>query len=140
MHAIAHESRLNTSSNPKDVHAPTHRQVWEQLAAKDDARAIAALEAPAFPEWIGYLGVWSKALFGRSGVGMDGLAPLTHTTLAHWQQNTGIVATPAEIDALLVLDAVRRDPSLAKDTPAPTSTVKRVAGSQWPTRKAPVPT
>lgn len=135
MHALAHAARLDQRSDPKDAKSLTHRQVWEDLAAKGNVRALAALESPPVPAWIQYLHDWSDQLFARSGVGMEGISPLTHTTIVHWRLNTGHVPTPEEIDALFQLDAVRRDPSVLKDAGTP-ERARRTFHDKWPSRKS----
>lgn len=136
MQALAHAARLDQRSNPKDANSLTHRQVWEDLAARGDARAVAALEAPSYPDWIHYLREWSDQLYARSGIGMEGIAPLTHVTIVAWRINTGHAPSADEIDALMQLDTVRRDPSTLKaDEPKPTR-VRRTFYDKWPTRRA----
>lgn len=135
MHAVAHEARLNQPSNPQEPKSPTHRTVWTTLAAKGDVRAVAALEEPAYPAHLEYLRQWSRALIGRSGIGMEGIAPLKPTEVLAWSVLSGHTPTPAEFDALLLLDAVRRDPSIvsAPGVPRAPSAVK--AAPKWPTKK-----
>lgn len=45
-------------------------------------------------------------LYARSGIGMNGVAPLSYTTIADWAQLTGRCPTLMEVDALVELDAV----------------------------------
>ena len=137
MLAVAHEARLNQPSNPDDAKSPSHRKVWAALAAQGDVRAEAALQEPDYPESHEYLRHWSRQLFGRSGLGMEGVSPLKPTEVLAWSQLSGYDVTPMEFDALLTLDAVRRDPSIVAETP----TEKREkpttpAASRWPTRKS----
>lgn len=63
-----------------------------------------------------YLHTWHEELFGRSGVGMDGLAPLSYSTLAHWQATMHVTLLPHEVSALLLLDSVRRHPPKLENT------------------------
>ncbi|WP_353267468.1 hypothetical protein [Gemmatimonas sp.] len=139
MHAVAHEARLNQPSNPKEAKSPTHRAVYRALAAKGDVRAQAALEEPRYPASLDYLRAWSRALFGRSGLGMEGVSPLKPTEVLAWAQLSGHDVTPMEFDALLLLDAVRRDPSML-DTKTETrdepTTPKTPASERWPKRKS----
>jgi hypothetical protein len=136
MHAVAHEARLNQPSNPQEPKSPTHRQVWMTLAAKGDVRAQAALQEPAYPAHLEYLRQWSRALFGRSGIGMEGIAPLKPTEVLAWAQLSGQEVTPAEFDALLLLDAVRRDPSIVDTKGVSRETPAGNAAPKWPTKKA----
>lgn len=134
MHAVAHEARLNQPSNPQEPKSPTHRTVWEGLAAKGDVRAVEALREPPYPEHLNYLRAWSRTLFGRSGLGMEGVSPLKPTEVLAWAQLSGHDVTPREFDALLLLDAVRRDPSIV-DARAPREREKTPAAAKWPTKK-----
>jgi hypothetical protein len=61
---------------------------------------------PECPESLAYLLSWLRALNGRSGVGMNGFAPLTWSTLDAWARWTGNLPDPADIDALFLLDSV----------------------------------
>jgi hypothetical protein len=139
MHAVAHEARLNQPSDPKNPKSPTHRTVWTSLAGKGDVRAQAALEEPRYPAQLEYLRAWSRALFGRSGLGMEGVSPLKPTEVLAWSKLSGHEVTPMEFDALLLLDAVRRDPTVM-DTPpaarATEATSRTPASARWPKRKS----
>jgi len=73
-------------------------------------RAQAELDGPPAPPALQYLLSWSWELHGRSGVGMDGYAPLTFTTIRDWAVLTEREIEPHEVQALLVMDAVRRNP------------------------------
>lgn len=136
MHAVAHEARLNQPSNPQEPKSLSHRKVWEQLAAKGDVRAMDALREPSYPEHLHYLRAWSRTLFGRSGIGMEGIAPLKPTEVLAWSVLSGHTPTPAEFDALLLLDAVRRDPSIVEQPSAPREASKALAAAKWPQKKA----
>lgn len=122
MLAVAHAARLDRHTDPKDAQSLTHRQSWESLRDQARAResvndaAEIALREPEYPAFIHYLRVWSDELVGRSGVGMDGAAPLSNTELLAWCINTGTVLTPSEQRALMRLDTVRRHPETL-DTP-----------------------
>jgi hypothetical protein len=74
------------------------------------AAALARLDGPARPECLSYLESWSRALHGRSGVGMDGPAPLSPPVIESWARLTGRRVRPHEVEALLTLDTVRRNP------------------------------
>ncbi len=116
MLAVAHDARLGQRSNPKDPESLTHRQVHEQF--RDAARAKhridqdaeAALEEPPYPEWIQPLRDAHRLLLGRSGVGPDGLAPLSMETLTHARTLYGLHFEPHEMDLLFTLDAIARHP------------------------------
>lgn len=53
-----------------------------------------------------YLIDWVYELFGRSGVGFSGPAPLTYSSIEAWSRLTGTVVSPLEVEALLILDSV----------------------------------
>lgn len=73
---------------------------------------------PEAPRALRYLEKWHDELHGRSGATMDGLAPLSFSTIAHWAQLTHREPLPHEVDALILLDTARRHPPPAdKDTP-----------------------
>ncbi len=77
--------------------------------------ALAELDGPPAPVALAYLLQWSRELYGRSGVGMNGLAPLAFSTIRDWARLTqrGHIA-PHEVHALLLLDAIWMHPP--KDT------------------------
>jgi len=103
----------------------------EESARRGNAEAARTLaHAPECPEPLAYLLGWFEDVFGRSGVGMSGLAPLTWSTLADWSAMTGTVIDAREARALLHLDAVQRNPEIAAiedREPAPMA--------PWPTKK-----
>lgn len=135
MRAVAHEARLNQPSDPNDPKSVSRRTAWEAFAAKGDVRAAEALREPAYPAHLEHLRQWSRALFGRSGLGMEGVSPLKPTEVLAWSVLSGHHPTPAEFDALLLLDAVRRDPSIVDGTPAPRERDTIPAAAKWPTKK-----
>jgi len=77
------------------------------------AAALQELEGPSCPVALEYLRDWSDDLHGRSGITMDGVAPLNWTTLHAWSVLTGHSPNEAECAALLQLDAVRLHPVIA---------------------------
>lgn len=112
------------------------RDHWEAAACAGGAGAAVALERltpPEYPECVEYLWRWALELHGRSGVGMSGLAPLTYEAVAAWAALRGVRPTPAEVGALLAIDAALsapagpREASRAEGEPAPQRA--------WPTRK-----
>ncbi len=133
MHAIAHEARMQMRVDPKNPESMTNAQSLAGLAAKGIDSARVALEEPRYPACVEYLRAWSQRLFGRSGATMDGVAPLSDVAIAAWRLNTGHQPTPDEVDALMLLDAVRRDPSIVKDeTPkVDAETRKQSAAARW---------
>ena len=113
---VAHAARLDQPI--KD--ASTGRQSLTFLLTKarkqhgeDSPQVDALLEklnGPPMPACLAYLEDWSRALFGRSGEGMGGAAPLSPLVVESWARMSGYVIAPHELDALLVLDGVRRNP------------------------------
>lgn len=91
----------------------TRRQHYEQAARQGDTRAIARLEGPEFPDVMTHLYVWLMELFGHSGVGLDGFAPLTYGTIVDWARLTGRQPDGADVLALMRLDAILRHPTNA---------------------------
>lgn len=86
---------------------------WEAAAASGNRDAIKKLIVPRFPESVGYLREWAYELRGRSGVGMEGVAPLTYLTISAWAELTDRQIEPHEVTALLAMDAAlsKREPS-----------------------------
>jgi hypothetical protein len=74
-----------------------------RLAGKSDP--IPELDGPEYPETIEYLREMLSELHGRSGVGMDGLAPLSYATIAEWSRLKGVPILPIEVEALMLLDS-----------------------------------
>ena len=74
------------------------------------AAALADLIGPSHSGALAYLKAWSDELYGRSGVGMHGLNPLSYSTIADWARLKGVTPLPHEVDALIALDSVRRHP------------------------------
>jgi hypothetical protein len=63
---------------------------------------------------LAYLYRWVLVLVGRSGAGMSGILPLSHTEIKAWVDLHGHTIYPHEVDALLALDAALR---MADDKP-----------------------
>jgi hypothetical protein len=53
-------------------------------------------------------------LFCRSGVDMNGPAPLSYATIESWSRLTGTKVEPHEVEALITLDSVMRNPGVEK--------------------------
>jgi hypothetical protein len=68
------------------------------------------LEVPECPESLEYLKGWLYALHGRSGEGMNGAVRLSYSTVADWARLTDVRPTSAEVEALMMLDAVLSNP------------------------------
>ena len=65
---------------------------------------------PDYDQSVHYVREWLDALHGRSGVSMNGLSPLTYTTIRDWAALTGAHPTAAEVQALLRLDGILLHP------------------------------
>jgi hypothetical protein len=122
-----HEARLNQRTED----GATRRAYLERSAARGNPASIAALRGPEYPEELEYLLGWAQQLLGRSGVGMDGAAPLGYSTVADWSRLAGIDIEPHEVDALMALDAVMRHP--AEDEPEKDAEPAPIP--VWPKRK-----
>lgn len=143
MLAVAHEARLAKPSNPKDPESRSVRQDLEALRAR--GVRVPQLDEPEYPEHVEYLRTWSQRLHGRSGLGMGAIAPLSDVELVAWMIATGERPSPDEVEALMLLDAVRRDPSIvnkpvtadgAATQPVATPKASRPSpASRWPARK-----
>lgn len=113
---VAHDGRLSArvddDSSARD-HLAGRLKRLRVSKGEDHPEVIAAqreLDGPPIPPALHYLVRWSWELHGRSGVGMDGYAPLSFTTIRDWAVLTERVIEPHEVHALLVMDAVRRNP------------------------------
>jgi hypothetical protein len=108
---LAHESRLAK----KDKDGVPYRAQLEASAKAGNVLAAKRLVGPDFPVELDYLMDWSKELVGRSGVGMDGPAPLSWACLTAWSEATGNQVSSAEASALMLLDGAMRHPEDFED-------------------------
>lgn len=72
------------------------------------------------PPRVEHLHAWIYQLHGKSGVGMEGAAPLTYGTIADWARLTGVEPTGDDVEALMRLDLVMLTEYRAKAAPEPT--------------------
>lgn len=95
----------------------TVRQHLEAAARRGIAAAIKELEGPEIPDALEYVWGWYCQLAAtRRFNGMSGHPePLTYETIDAWSRLTGHTPTPEEVDALLLLDAVSRNPDPVED-------------------------
>jgi len=78
-----------------------------------------------------YLLDWAQALYGRSGATMGGLAPLSYGTIRDWATLMEIDVMPLEVQALVWLDAVMRNPEPVEPEPEE----RAPAQDAWPEKK-----
>jgi len=114
---IAHVARTERSASGGYADAThVHMAIRKYRAAgslADHERADVLeqrLLGPPVPPPLEYLYRWHDELFGRSGAGMDGPAPLTYSTILDWAILTDRTVLPHEVMALVRLDDVRRHP------------------------------
>lgn len=117
---VAHHARLDVQTDGFPVRAHMERRLLRIAAQHGEAhpdtiRAQRALDGPPVPDPVAYLLRWSYEVYGRSGVGMDGFAPLSFTTIRDWAVLTGRAIEPHEVQALLLLDAIRHHPPKEQD-------------------------
>ena len=132
MLAMAHETRLDRRDAESGT---TLRAVLTAKAAKGDQQAAADLEPPAYPETLGYLRDWTAELVGRSGVGMDGFAPLSWECLDAWARRMDHEPTADECWALMRLDLAMRKPDDVLAAEAPADEPKVAVVPAWPSKK-----
>ena len=85
------------------------------LFRSGDAGAVKRLATTECPEGLEYLRDWTYALFGRSGVGMDGVAPLSWRELEAWERGTRYEPSLMDKVMLMRLDAILRHPDANGD-------------------------
>lgn len=126
MQYVAHETEMDTPD--KDgVPARAH---WELLASRGRVDAIERVRGYEMPLEMGYIYAAAGAMFGRSGVGMSGVAPLSYSTVRDWMSLTGTRLAPHEVEAVIALDGVMRTPVAVEKEEAPAG----VVSPSWPTR------
>jgi len=86
-----------------------------EQAAKRNPMVAAKLDGPPFPEELRYLHDWLLQLHGRSGLGFGGIAPLSHQEVEAWARLRDVAPEPHEVEALMVLDGVKRNPEAGED-------------------------
>jgi hypothetical protein len=127
---VRHEARLDRRDKESGV---TLRATLELRAAQGSSQAIADLASPAYPESLDYLLDWSYEVLGRSGVGMDGLAPLSWECLDAWARRTKRNPTRDECHALMQLDSAFRHPDEPEES-TPVDTPKVAVVPAWPVK------
>jgi hypothetical protein len=108
---------------------------WEAAAARGNEAAIERLTPPDYPDCVQYLWGWAIELHGRSGVGMNGLAPLTYEAIMSWAVLKSKRPTPFEVDALMILDATLRTASGKDKEETRQESDEPLEERPWPTRK-----
>lgn len=106
-------------------------ETWLEAARRGNAHARKRLEGPPFPEDLAHVWKWAQELYGRSGINMAGLNPLSYESLLAWAVLTDQWPEPHEIEALLAVDSVLRAPEAKKADAS-----KKEAGTvaPWPTK------
>jgi hypothetical protein len=129
-----------TALNRPDTDGVRLRDIYAEKARQGSRTHRDLLEGPPYPWELAYLDQWSMMLVGRSGATQFGIAPLSFTTIRDWADLTGNQPTPQEIEALLVLDAVRiaspiepKKEEQVEDAGYGGTPVAKVAA--WPTKK-----
>lgn len=112
---VTHQARLDVQVAGFPVRDHIAGRLRRLVATKgedhpDAVKAQQEYDGPLAPDPLEYLLRWSWELYGRSGVSMDGLSPLTFTTVRDWAMLMDRTVEPHEVYALLLLDAVRRNP------------------------------
>lgn len=77
--------------------------------------ALALLDGPEFPESLDYLWRWFTELDRARTFSMNGPDPITHTAIDAWARLTGRTPDALEVDAILLLDVIARNPDALKD-------------------------
>ena len=124
---MRHESLLDRRADG----GASERDHLLQAARKGNEDAQAALRGPEPPEDMFYLVGWAEALYGRSGVSMEGLAPLSYSTIEAWARLMGVYPDPLEVQALITLDHVMRHP----DRGTVPDEVPEAVNTPWPEKK-----
>ena len=115
---VAHQARMDAPTE-KGGKFSVRENLAQRLRRLVDQRgpshpttlaAQADLDGPPPPAALAYLADWARELYGRSGVDMGGLSPLTYQTIADWAHLTDRMIQPHEVHALMALDSVRRHP------------------------------
>lgn len=95
------------------------RDDLEAAARQGVERARRRLDGPECPPRLRGLLALARALHGKSGVTMAGLAPLSYATLRHYRLERGLPRFDEdEIDAVFVLDAVMLNPGTFEESEA----------------------
>lgn len=85
------------------------------MAKGGDATAVKKLATADCPEGFEYLRDWAYALYSRSGVGMDGAAPLSWREMEAWERGTLYEPDLRDKQSLMTLDAILRHPETPED-------------------------
>lgn len=125
MDFVAHETALDRQTD-----GTTLRAIYTEKARRGDVSAMKALQGPEYPDEVQYLDTWRMELHGRSGVGMNGPAPLSYATIRDWSHLTGNEVTADDVRALLRLDTAM----FATEIDTAVEEAPMVKPS-WPTKK-----
>lgn len=128
---MRHEALLDRPVSAED--RTPQRAHLKLRADQGSADARAALAGPECPEALDYLLGWARQLVGRSGVGLDGAAPLSYATLDAFERRLGMTLLDHEVAALMHLDAVMRHPEIGEDEPSDEPAPR--PAPRWPQKK-----
>ena len=114
---VAWDARLSKLDDKGvSARASLQRTARKQINDKFKQIAIRELEnGPPFPLELEYLHAWFQDIRRGLGVGMEGLNALTWSALESWARLTGNRPAPHEVDALIQLDIVARNPKAFED-------------------------
>jgi hypothetical protein len=121
---VAHETDLNRTTDGVSL-----RDVLTEKLRRGEPVG-AQLDGPDLPEPLFYLYEWSHELFGRSGVGPNGFAPLSYTTIRDWAILTGNDPSLDDVQAL-----IRLDQTMLATEPVKTPEPVAVSRPAWPEKK-----
>jgi hypothetical protein len=130
MEYARHEAMLN-QPDKDGIPARKHYEILAERGRRDAIETLAGKECPVDLQ---YLYDWSIALVGRSGATTGSLLPLSYSELKSFSEMTGWKPDPQEVEALMLLDSIIRNPDTEvkvekKEEPKPTFV------AAWPTRK-----
>jgi hypothetical protein len=104
-----HEARMR---EPVEGTKHSVRAHLEAAAERGSESAAQTLAGPEIPEALEYLWEWFSELDGvRTFNGMNGLPePITYAAIDAWARLTGRSPTPEEVQSLVLIDGVFRQP------------------------------
>lgn len=114
---IAHQARLDTPDKtgaiPRKHYLQRLNHAFDTYGehSKRYAEVLKDYDGPECPEEGQYLLDWHWELYAKSGVSdMGQVKPLEYATIEYWTRTKHQHPKPHEIDALFILDSIRRSP------------------------------